>query len=117
MTGKQSAISNRANRAATVRERYTAPRDSYTPPLRSRLCFGMLLCAVVLCAQTPPQGPMHLSLAKAEQLAAQNNPQISSARFTAAAAHQVPNQYRANFAPNVAGMFTGVGADNGSRLA
>jgi len=60
---------------------------------------------------------MHLSLAKAEQLAAQNNPQISSARFTAAAAHQVPNQYRANFAPNVAGMFTGVGADNGSRLA
>ena len=60
---------------------------------------------------------MHLSLAKAEQLAAQNNPQISSARFTAAAAHQVPNQYRANFAPNVSGMFTGVGADNGSRLA
>ena len=60
---------------------------------------------------------MHLNLAQAEQLAGQNNPQISSARFTAAAAHQVPNQYKANFAPNVSGMFTGVGADSGSRLA
>jgi outer membrane protein len=60
---------------------------------------------------------MHLSLAQAEQLAAQNNPQISSARFTAAAAHEVPKEYKANFAPNVAGMFTGVGADSGSRLA
>jgi len=60
---------------------------------------------------------MHLSLAQAEAMAAQNNPQVSSARFTAAAAHQVPNEYRANFAPNVAGLFSSVGADSGSRLA
>ncbi|HLH15752.1 MAG TPA: TolC family protein, partial [Bryobacteraceae bacterium] len=60
---------------------------------------------------------MHLTLAQAYQLAVQNNPRFSSARFTAAAAHQVPNQYRANFQPNVSGAFTGVGADSGSRLA
>lgn len=72
-------------------------------------------------AQTPgaqaPQGPMHLNLAQAEQLAVRNNPQVSSAQFTAQAAHQVPNQYKANYAPSVSGMFTGVGADSGSRLA
>jgi outer membrane protein len=60
---------------------------------------------------------MHLSLAQAQQLAAQNNPRISSARFTAAAAHQVPNEFKASFAPTVSGSFTGVGADSGSRLA
>jgi outer membrane protein len=60
---------------------------------------------------------MHLSLAQAETLAGQNNPQISSARFIAAAAHQVPNEYKANFAPSVTGLFTSVGADSGSRLA
>ncbi len=60
---------------------------------------------------------MHLTLAQAEQLAVQNNPQLSSAQFSASAAHQVPNQYRANYAPSVSGMFTSVGADNGSRLA
>jgi len=60
---------------------------------------------------------MHLNLVQAEQLAVRNNPQISSSQFTAAAAHQVPNEFRANFAPSVSGLFTGVGADSGSRLA
>jgi outer membrane protein len=60
---------------------------------------------------------MHLTLAEAEKLTVQNNPQLSSAHYNAAAAHEVPNQYKANFAPNVFGSFTGVGADNGSRLA
>jgi outer membrane protein len=76
-----------------------------------------LLCGAAMAQAPAPQGPMHLSLAQAEQLAAQNNPQISSARFTAAAAHQAPNEYKANFAPSVSGMFTSVGADSGSRLA
>jgi outer membrane protein len=64
-----------------------------------------------------PQPTMRLTLAEAERLAVQNNPRFSSARYTAAAAHQVPNEYKANLAPSVFGSFTGVGADSGSRLA
>ncbi len=63
------------------------------------------------------QQPMHLTLADAQRLAVQQNPQFSSARSTAAAAHQVPPQYRANYQPSVSGSITAVGADNGSRLA
>ncbi len=63
------------------------------------------------------QAPLRLTLAEAQRLALQNNPQVSAAQFTAAAAYQVPNQYKANFEPNMFGSLTGVGADNGSRLA
>ena len=34
---------------------------------------------------------MHLTLAEAQRLAIQNNPQFTAARFNAAAAYQVPN--------------------------
>jgi outer membrane protein len=73
-----------------------------------------------LClSQTPlrSQPAIHLTLGEAQRLAIQNNPQFTAARFNAAAAYQVPLQYRANFQPNLAGSLTGVGADNGSRLA
>ncbi|MGA2267172.1 MAG: TolC family protein [Bryobacteraceae bacterium] len=63
------------------------------------------------------QPTMHLTLAEAQRLAIQNNPQFTAAKFNAAAAYQVPLQYRSNFEPTVFGSFTGVGADNGSRLA
>jgi outer membrane protein len=63
------------------------------------------------------QSPMHLTLAQAQQLAIQNNPQFSAAKYTAAAANQVPNQYKAGLQPNLSGNFTSVGADNGSRIA
>jgi outer membrane protein len=63
------------------------------------------------------QPTMHLTLAEAQRLAIQNNPQFTAAKFNAAAAYQVPPQYRSNFEPTVFGSLTGVGADNGSRLA
>jgi outer membrane protein len=63
------------------------------------------------------QPPTHLTLAQAQQLAIQNNPQFTAARYNAAAAYQVAPQYKAAYEPNVVGNFTGVGADNGSRLA
>jgi outer membrane protein len=63
------------------------------------------------------QPAMKLTLAEAQQQALANNPQFSAARLTAAAAYQVPQQYKANFEPNLSGSLTGVGADNGSRLA
>ncbi len=77
-----------------------------------RLLIGLLAAGCVYAQQT-----MHLTLADAQKLAIQNNPQYSSAKFTAAAAYQVPNEYRSNYEPNMMGNFTSVGADNGSRLA
>ena len=77
-------------------------------------CLCVLL-AVTLSALA--QQPLQLSLADAERLAVQNNPQFSAARNVAAAANQVPLEYRAGLLPNVTGAITGVGADSGSRLA
>lgn len=88
--------------------------EGSTKVMRSILILSILsLFAEVLSAQ-----PMRrLTLAEAQQLAIQNNPQFSAAKFNAAAAYQVPAQYKAAFQPNMFGSFTGVGADNGSRLA
>ena len=63
------------------------------------------------------QAPLRLTVAEAQRLALENNPQFSAAQLTAAAAHQVPKQYHSSFEPNMFGSLTGVGADNGSRLA
>jgi outer membrane protein len=60
---------------------------------------------------------MHLTLADAQRLAVQNHPALSAAKFTAAAAAQVPAEYRAAYSPSFLASVTGVGADNGSRLA
>ena len=78
--------------------------------------FGLsiLFCGAALWAQQPA---MRLTLAEAQRLAIANNPQFSAARFNAAAAYQAPLEYKANYEPNLAGSFTTVGADNGSRLA
>src|SRR5579864_837530 len=89
---------------------FTAGRR-LTRPMRS---IGTFFAFALCCAA---QAPLRLTLAEAQRLAIQNNPQFSAARFTAAAAYQVPNQYKANFEPNMFGSLTGVGADNGSRLA
>ena len=77
----------------------------------------LLAIASLGCLSLHGQPVMHLTLAEAQHLAVQNNPQFSAARFTAAAAYQVPNEYRAAFQPNAFGSITGVGADNGSRIA
>jgi outer membrane protein len=60
---------------------------------------------------------MHLSLTEAQRQAVQNNPQLASARLNAAAAYQVPLEYRAAYLPSLTGAVTGVGADGGARIA
>ena len=72
-----------------------------------------ILYVPTLCGQ--PR--MQLTLAEAQRLAIQNNPSFSAARYNAAAAYQVAPQYKAAFEPSLSGNLTGVGADNGSRLA
>lgn len=75
--------------------------------------FLLLLTATSVMAQQR----MHLTLAEAERLAIQNNPALTAAKYTAAAAAQVPIEYHSAYAPSFNGSITGVGADNGSRLA
>lgn len=80
----------------------------------------LILAALAAMASQLPvaaQPRMHLTLAEARRLAIQNNPQFSAARLNAAAAHQVPAQYKSAYSPTLAGSLTGVGADSGSRLA
>ncbi|MBZ5728862.1 MAG: TolC family protein [Acidobacteriia bacterium] len=79
-----------------------------------RLRLAAILLAAPVWAQNQT---MNLTLAEAERLAIQNNPQFAAARLNAAAAYQVPLEYRASLAPSFAGSLTGVGADSGSRLA
>ena len=72
---------------------------------------------VLAAPSLPAQPPMHLTLAESQKLAIQNHPAFAAAKFTAAAAGQVPAEYHAAYEPTFAGNITGVGADNGSRLA
>src|ERR1051326_9316766 len=79
-------------------------------------CASSMLL-VLAAPSLPAQPPMHLTLAESQKLAIQNHPAFAAAKFTAAAAGQVPAEYHAAYEPTFAGNITGVGADNGSRLA
>src|SRR5262245_33500182 len=60
---------------------------------------------------------LQLTLAAANKLAIQNNPELMASRYTAEAAAQVPLEIGSLFQPTVFGSVTGVGADSGSRIA
>ena len=79
--------------------------------------FLLLVSLAPMADLARAQPALHLTLAEAKRLAIQNNPQFTRAALTASAAHQVPAQYRASFEPSISGLLTGVGADDGSRLA
>ncbi len=81
---------------------------------RIAIALAALCASHILLTAQPAQ---HLTLAEARRLALANNPRLSAAKLTAAAAYQVPQQYRANLAPTMYSSLTGVGADSGSRLA
>src|SRR5689334_9315773 len=79
----------------------------------ARRVAGLLACAYLL----PAQPAMHLTLSEAQRLAGQNSPRVAAARYTAAAANEVTKEYRSAYQPTAFASLTGVGADNGSRLA
>ena len=68
-----------------------------------------LFALAASCAFAQPA--MHLTLAEAQRLAVQNNPRLTAAQYTAAAAAQVPKEYRAAYEPTAFASLTGVGAD------
>src|SRR6516162_7204808 len=85
--------------------------------MRSILVYLVLPIVCLGPAALYGQPRMQLTLAEAQRLAIQNNPSFTAAKYNAAAAYQVAPQYKAAYEPNLSGNFTGVGADNGSRLA
>ncbi|GAC1428718.1 MAG: hypothetical protein NVSMB62_26520 [Acidobacteriaceae bacterium] len=84
--------------------------------MQTRTIFCLLAGAVFVPAGFA-QNTLHLTLAEAEKLAIQNNPSLSASALVAQAAGQSPIELRSALQPTVYGSFTGVGADNGSRLA
>ena len=76
---------------------------------------------ILVLASTPTpihaQEKMHLTLAEAEKLAVKNNPHLATATLVAAAASQVPAEYRSAYFPTLFASATGVDAENGTRLA
>ena len=68
-------------------------------------------------AAAAPQSAKPLTLADAEAIALQNNPQISVARLEALVAHQNVRVVRSAFFPTATLNMTGVGADQGSRIS
>ena len=85
--------------------------------MRNSICLVIALAICGLPTLLVAQPPAHLTLAQAQQLAIQNNPQFTAARYNAAAAYQTAPQFKAAYQPTLFGSLTGVGADNGSRLA
>jgi outer membrane protein len=61
--------------------------------------------------------PLSLTLAQAQALAVQSNPQLGIAQFSAEAAHQVPREIHAGTLPSLTANVTAVGTDSGNRLA
>jgi outer membrane protein len=72
---------------------------------------------LALCIPVLAQAPLKLTLKEAENIAVKQNPRVSSARFTAEAAGQVPKEVASVYQPTAFGSITGVGASDGSRLA
>jgi outer membrane protein len=63
------------------------------------------------------QNTLQLTLAEAQKLALQNNPQVAVSRYTADAAAQITSEVGSAFQPTVFGSISGTGADSGSRIA
>src|SRR6185312_4877662 len=78
---------------------------------------AILPMLLIFTATAAGQQPTPLTLADADALALRNNPRIPAAEFTAQAAAQVPIEQRSVYLPNASVNITGVGADNGSRIA
>ena len=95
-----------------------APRGAGSQPAVSALLPTLLIALAALTIPTAhAEDTMHLTLEQAQQTAIRNNPHITATQLTAAASAQIPAEISASYQPTVFGSFTGVGADNGSRLA
>ena len=82
----------------------------------STMIIGASLVSAAQVNQTPPSTQQRLTLQGAEQLALQNNPNVSVSKLLALAQGQVTRQVRSNELPNVTGYLTAVDSHEGSRI-
>jgi outer membrane protein len=84
------------------------------------VCLALAAAFLAAPAQTPPaptpQPPTQLTLADAERMAIQNNPNISIAHLVSLAQGQVTREARSAWMPTVSGDLTGVGAHDNTRI-
>lgn len=83
-------------------------------------CLALAAASLAAPAQMPPapapQPPTQLTLAEAERIAIQNNPNISVAHLVALAQAQVTREARAAYMPTLNGDLTAVGAHDNTRI-
>jgi outer membrane protein len=83
-------------------------------------CLALAAASLALPAQIPPapapQPPTKLTLAEAERIAIQNNPNVSIAHLVTLAQGQVTREARAAWMPTVSGDLTAVGARDNTRI-
>ena len=83
-------------------------------------CLALAAACLAAPAQTPaaptPQPPAQLTLAEAERIAVQNNPEISVAHLVALAQGQVVREARSAYMPTATGDLTAVGAHDNTRI-
>ncbi|HUX44903.1 MAG TPA: TolC family protein [Terracidiphilus sp.] len=81
------------------------------------VCFSLALACGKLLAQAPkPQKPMRITLAEAEQLAIQHNPDISVAHLLQLAQVQVTREVRSAELPTATADLTAVDAHDNTRI-
>jgi len=95
--------------------------------VRSKILLLVLVLTIVTgnvkaqapaAPQVPPGTPLiRLTVQDAEATALRNNPQISVYRLLAMASQQVTREAKSSYYPTTFGSLTGVGANNGSRIA
>jgi len=83
-------------------------------------CLALVAASLAAPAQTPPapapQPPAQLTLAQAERIAIQNNPNIGIARLLTLAQGQVAREARSASMPTLVGNMTAVGAHDNTRI-
>jgi outer membrane protein len=83
-------------------------------------CLALAAASLAAPAQMPPaptpQPPAKLTLAEAERIAIQNNPNISIAHLVSLAQGQVTREARSAFMPTLTGDLTAVGAHSNTRI-
>jgi outer membrane protein len=85
---------------------------------RHLACRGLLaIFLFAFAVASRAQNVLTLTLADAQKLALQNNPQVAVSRYSADAAAQIPAEVGSAFQPTVFGSVSGTGADSGSRIA
>lgn len=81
------------------------------------MTLGVLCNSAAAQAPAPPPQAVRLTISEAEQIAIQSNPNVSIARLTALASHEVWRENRSALLPAAYSNLTAVDTNNGNRIS